>query len=179
MKKIVVNDTNVFIDLFNVGLLEGFFSLPWEVHTTEFVLLELTKAGQRDSISQYEENGLLHIPVFDEFVMSEILELYQQHVNKTNVSLTDCTVWYYAKRNSCTLLTGDRKLRNSSIIDGVEVHGIIYVIDQLVTGGILAKHIAVSKLMQLRESNPRLPKDEIEMRIKQWEKEIEEEGGCL
>ena len=27
MKKIVVNDTNVFIDLFNVGLLEGFFLL--------------------------------------------------------------------------------------------------------------------------------------------------------
>ena len=35
MKKIVVNDTNVFIDLFNVGLLEGFFSLPWEIHTTD------------------------------------------------------------------------------------------------------------------------------------------------
>ena len=64
MKKIVVNDTNVFIDLFNVGLLEGFFSLPWEIHTTEFVMLELTKEGQHDSVSQYKENGLLHISVF-------------------------------------------------------------------------------------------------------------------
>ena len=59
MKKIVVNDTNVFIDLFNVGLLEGFFSLPWEVHTTEFVMLELTREGQHDSVSQYKDNGLL------------------------------------------------------------------------------------------------------------------------
>lgn len=66
MKKIVVNDTNVFIDLFNVGLLEGFFSLPWEIHTTEFVMLELTKEGQHDSVSQYKENGLLHISVFGE-----------------------------------------------------------------------------------------------------------------
>lgn len=32
MKKIVVNDTNVFIDLFEVGLLEEFFHLPWEIY---------------------------------------------------------------------------------------------------------------------------------------------------
>ena len=179
MKKIVVNDTNVFIDLFNVGLLEGFFSLPWEVHTTEFVLLELTREGQRDSISQFEDNGLLHIPVFDESAMSNVIELYQQHKNKTNVSLTDCTVWYYATQNNYTLLTGDRKLRKASLIDGVEVHGLIYVIDQLVKEGILAKRIAISKLKQLRKSNPRLPMNEIEKRIKQWEKEINEKGGRL
>ena len=179
MKKIVVNDTNVFIDLFDVGLLEGFFSLPWEVHTTEFVMLELTREGQHDSVSQYVESGLLHIPVFEETVMSEVLELYQQHVNQTNVSLTDCSVWYYAKHNNYTLLTGDRKLRNASLIDGVEVHGIIYVIDQLVEEGILAKRIAISKLRQLGKSNPRLPKDEIEKRIKQLEKQIKEKGGSL
>lgn len=179
MKKIVVNDTNVFIDLFNVGLLEGFFSLPWEVHTTEFVMLELTRDGQHDTVSQYKDNGLLHIPVFDESVMYEVVKLYQQQKDKTNASLTDCTVWYYAKQNSYMLLTGDRKLRNASLIDGVEVHGIIYVIDQLVDEGILAKFIAISKLKQLGTSNPRLPKDEIEKRIKLWEKEIKEEGGSL
>ena len=168
MKKIVVNDTNVFIDLFNVGLLERFFSLPWEVHTTEFVMLELTREGQHDSVSQYKDNGLLHI-----------IKLYQQQKDKTNVSLTDCTVWYYAKQNNYTLLTGDRKLRNASLIDGVEVHGILYVIDQLVEEGILAKRIAISKLKQLEKSNPRLPQDEIEKRLKLWKKEIKQEGGCL
>lgn len=111
--------------------------------------------------------------------MYEVVKLYQQQKDKTNVSLTDCTVWYYAKQNNYTLLTGDRKLRNASLIDGVEVHGIIYVIDQLVKEGILAKRIAISKLIQLGKSNPRLPKDEIEKRIKQWEKQIKEEGGSL
>ena len=179
MKKIVVNDTNVFIDLFNVGLLEGFFSLPWEIHTTEFVMLELTKEGQHDSVSQYKENGLLHISVFDSDVMTEILELYHQHMNQTNLSLADCSVWYYAKHNSYTLLTGDRKLHNVSLLDDVEVHGIIYVIDQLVEEGILAKRLAISKKRQLGKSNPRLPKDEIEKRIKLWEQEIKWKGGGL
>ena len=111
--------------------------------------------------------------------MSEILEFYFHQKNKTNVSLTDCTVWYYAKSNGYTLLTGDRKLRHASLIDGVEVHGIIYVIDQLVEESILDKRLAIIKLRRLEESNPRLPKDEIEKRIKQWEKEIKKKGGYL
>lgn len=41
MKQIVVNDTNVFIDLLEVGLLDKFFLLSWEIHTTDFVMLEL------------------------------------------------------------------------------------------------------------------------------------------
>lgn len=35
MEKIVVSDTNIFIDLISVNLLDGFFSLPWEIHTTD------------------------------------------------------------------------------------------------------------------------------------------------
>lgn len=54
MKKVVVNDTNVFIDLFDVGLLEEFFSLPWEVHTTELVMLELLREGETETVSLYK-----------------------------------------------------------------------------------------------------------------------------
>jgi hypothetical protein len=42
-ERVVVNDTNVFIDLYSIGLLEEFFSLPWEVHTTNLVMLELKR----------------------------------------------------------------------------------------------------------------------------------------
>ena len=179
MKKIVVNDTNVFIDLFNVGLLEGFFSLPWEIHTTEFVMLELTKEGQHDSVSQYKENGLLHISVFDSDVMTEILELYHQHMNQTNLSLADCSVWYYAKKNNYALLTGDRKLRRVSESDNVEVHGIIYVFDSLKEAGIISAREAAAKLRQLYSINPRLPKEAIERRLRQWDGETNNEGGSL
>lgn len=179
MKKIVVNDTNIFIDLLNIGLLEGFFSMPWEVHTTEFVMLELTKENQHNFVSQYEDNNLLHIPAFDESVMSEILELFLHQRSKTNVSLTDYTAWYYAKSNGYTLLTADRKICQASLIGDVEVQGIIYVMEQLVEECILDKRLAIIKLRQLEEANPRLPKDEIEKHTKQWEKEIKKKGGRL
>ena len=172
MKKIVVNDTNVFIDLYEVGLLEEFFSLPWEVHTTDFVMLELQREGQHETVAKYKANKRLVVPVFEAKEMLEIGNLFQQYVNRTNLSLTDCSVWYYAKVNKYVLLTGDRKLRTTSILDGVEVHGVIYVFDALVEFDMISRQVAVEKLQQLYTINPRLPKEEIDKRINLWKAEI-------
>ena len=173
MKKIVVNDTNVFIDLYEVGLLDEFFSLPWEVHTTDFVMYELLREGQHETVAKYKADKRLVIPVFEGKEMSEIANMYQQSMEKTNLSLADCSVWYYAKMNNYILLTGDRKLRTASILDGVEVHGVIYVFDTLVELEIIPRQVAVEKLQQLYSMNPRLPKEEIEKRINLWGTEIE------
>ena len=172
MKKIVVNDTNVFIDLYEVGLLEQFFSLPWDVHTTDFVMLELQKEGQHETVARYKTDKRLVVPVFEAKEMLEIGNLFQQNMNRTNVSLTDCSVWYYAKVNNYILLTGDRKLRTTSILDGVEVHGVIYVFDALVEFNMISRQVAVEKLQQLHVINPRLPKEEIEKRINLWKAEM-------
>ena len=158
MKKIVVNDTNVFIDLFSVGLLEEFFSLPWEVHTTDLVMLELTKEGQGDTVGKYRQDGRLHVPTLEGKDMIAIGQLKALHEGKTNVSIADCSVWYYAKQNKYVLLTGDRKLRKASVLDGVEVHGIIYVFDNLVDTDVITTEVAAIKLRQLASINPRLPK---------------------
>lgn len=179
MKKIVVNDTNVFIDLHEVGLLDKFFLLPWEIHTTDFVMYELLREGQKDAVSRFEQDGLLHIATFDIKEIQAINKLFKQFDARTNVSITDCSVWYYARENNFTLLTGDRKLRKSAVGDGVEVRGIIYVFDELVESCIISPQIASEKLVMLRDINPRLPKDEIEKRLKHWGGEHEEKGGCL
>ena len=172
MKKIVVNDTNVFIDLYEVGLLEEFFSLPWEVHTTDFVMLELQREGQHETVAKYKADNRLVVSVFEAKEMSEIGNLFKQNMNRTNLSLTDCSVWYYAKVNNYILLTGDRKLRTASLLDGVEVHGVICVFDTLVEFNMISRQVAVEKLQQLYVINPRLPKEEIDKRINLWKVEI-------
>ena len=179
MKKIVVNDTNVFIDLHDVGLLEQFFHLPWEVHTTDFVMLELLNEGQKDTVTAYERDGSLHVATFEFEEIIEIDNLHKKVIDKTNLSLTDCSVWYYAKQNNYTLLTGDRKLRNSALNEGVEVRGIIYVFDELVANGIMTPSSAAEKLAFLKSINPRLPDSEIEKRLKLWAGEQNNGGGCL
>lgn len=108
------------------------------------------------------------IVVNDTNVFIEINKLHKRHNSNNNVSLTDCSVWYYAKRNRYTLLTGDRRLRSSALCEGVDVRGIIYVFDELVKFGIITSDLAHEKLRTLKELNPRLPQDEIDKRLKLW-----------
>lgn len=165
---IVVNDTNVLIDLHSIGLLEEFFSLPWEVHTTELVMLELVRKWQNEEVSQYKTKGQLHIPLLSEREMQIIVNMMLKFGSITNVSLADCSVWYYARENKYILLTGDRKLRGVSSLDGVEVHGTIYIFDKMVEHKVLTPSIAAEKLELLYSINHRLPKSEIDLRIKLW-----------
>jgi hypothetical protein len=135
-------------------------------------MLELLREGQHETVAKYQADKRLVVPVFEAKEMLEIGNLFQQYMNRTNLSLTDCSVWYYAKMNNYILLTGDRKLRSVSAYDGVEVHGVIYVIDTLVEFNMISRQVAVERLQQLYVINPRLPKEEIEKRINLWKAEI-------
>lgn len=107
----------------------------------------------------------------------KIIKLHESIINKTNLSFIDCSVWYYAKQNNYTLLTGDRKLRNLALNEGIEVRGIIYVFDELVSNGILSAGLAAQKLALLKSINHRLPESEIEKRLKLWEGDQRKEGA--
>ena len=175
MKQIVVNDTNVFIDLHDVGLLDKFFRLPWEVYTTDFVMSELQQDDQKAAVVGFKAEGRLHVVEFEFEEIVEINKLKQQYNVQTNVSLTDCSVWYYAKQNGYILLSGDRKLRNSAMKDGVEVKGILYVFDMLVETETITLKTASEKLALLKAINPRLPENEIKKRLKRWNVEQNKE----
>ena len=175
MKQIVVNDTNIFIDLHEVGLLDEFFRLPWEVHTTDYVIWEMQKEGQKSAVVDFKDEGLLHVVEFGFEDMIKINKLKQLYGDKTNVSSTDCSSWYYAKQNGCILLTEDRELRSSAMGDGVDVKGILYVFDMLVETGAISLEAASDRLTLLKAINPRLPENEIKKRLKQWNGEQSKE----
>ena len=82
-----------------------------------------------------------------------------------NLSFQDCTVLYYALNGDYKLLTGDRNLRVIAERHGLQVSGIIYVMDELLHHDILSKEEYITKLKALLESNHRLPTKEIMKRI--------------
>lgn len=55
MEKIVVSDINIFIDLISVNLLDGFFSLPWEIHTTDMIMKELKDSNQKAVVDAFRQ----------------------------------------------------------------------------------------------------------------------------
>ena len=164
--EIVVNDTNIFIDLHSIRLLDQFFELPITVHTVDFVINELTDEVQFKAINKYIENGKLKVQSFEADELLEIIEL--QSKAGGNVSIPDCAVWNYAKKNRYTLLTGDGQLRKKAIESNVTVKGIIYIFDHLVECEIITPQYAVIKLQELMKHNSRLPKSIIQERIEKW-----------
>lgn len=164
--EIVVNDTNIFIDLYSIGLLEQFFELPITVHTVDFIINELTEEDQYKAIRKYVDNGRLNVQSFDAVELLEIIEL--QSKAGGNVSIPDCAVWHYAKKHNYTLLTGDGQLRKKAIESNVIVKGVIYVFDYMVDCCIITPKCAATKLQELMTHNSRLPKSIIQERIEKW-----------
>lgn len=113
------------------------------------------------------QNGKLYVKEFDENEFRDIIDLYASRNN--NVSVADCSVWYYAKKNDYRLITVDGKLRSSATADGVIVSGVLYLTDMLVEFNLISKKDMAIKLKQLCLINKRLPKRIIDERIAKYE----------
>lgn len=167
MDTIVVNDTNIFIDLISVNLLDEFFQLPIQIHTTDLVIHELEDPVQKQLVLTYISKKKLIEKKHSAAELSEIAELKNNSNN--NVSIADCSVWLYAMKNQYTLLTGDAKLRKSASHSGVKVCGILKIFDMLVDEHqIIPMEKGAEKLAQLFRINNRLPSQEIRDRISKW-----------
>lgn len=165
-QKIVISDSNIFIDLVDTGLTDSFFALPFEIHTTTYILDELLKIEQRAAIEKFIANGQLHITSLEGELFIDLLLLYNSA--GSNLSVNDCSVWLLASLKEGSLLTGDRNLRRKAVQSGIEVHGILYVIDKMVEHAVITTAVARSALEFLGAHNSRLPKSEIDKRLEQW-----------
>lgn len=158
--EIVISDTNIFIDLWNIGLLERFCELPLSIHTTDFIIRELKTQGVKEAVIKLQQENKITVKTFKSNEYSEIMSLQDK-----NLSFQDCTVLYYALHSNYKLLTGDRNLRKVAERHGLQVSGIIYVIDKLLHHEILSEDEYIDKLKHLLNSNHRLPIKEIMKRI--------------
>lgn len=140
--------------------------LPCKIETTDFVINEITNEDQKKSIMRFIENGKLHVVSFASEEFQKVTLLFNNATN--NISLTDCSVWYHAKKTKGRLLTGDAKLRRVAFKDNVMVSGILYVFDNLVEHGIVEIDLCAMKLAKLLLKNSRLPRKDCEARIKRW-----------
>lgn len=164
--KILVNDTNIFIDLHSIGLLEEMCRLPYEIHTVDFVVAEIADADQRRIFDELVAQGGIFV---DGFTADEVIEIVEEHSAVSgNLSIPDCSVCYFARKHTVPMLTGDRRLRRYAEEQSIEVHGILFIFDELVRHDIISTSMAADRLEELFAINARLPKAEIRDRINRW-----------
>jgi predicted nucleic acid-binding protein len=168
--RIIVNDTSCLIDLRKAGLLQATLLLPFQsqialplVHSE---LLDFTPAEFED----LQARGL------------EIVDLDPERVGRAfnfraeypSLSFNDCLSMSLAEGiEDATLLTGDRNLRTQAAAIGIEVHGVLWVSDQLETGNHVAYQTLHDALQALR-ADPVvfLPNGEIDLRLRRLRQKL-------
>ena len=163
--RIAINDANLFIDLFELDLIDSFFLLNLEFHTTSLIKGELNQE-QQIVLQQYINSGKLKI----RGISIEEIETFQSlPVQTKRLSVQDLSIYFYAKElENFMILTGDNRLRKEAEKVGYEVHGVLWVLEGLVKNNILEKQIAVQKLEELMKVNLWLPVRECEKLIQVW-----------
>ncbi len=166
--RLIITDSNIFIDLLDIGLLAEFFRLDLEIHTTSMVIRELFPE-QRKPLTQYHASGKL---IIDSISGQEIKEIYTLSYPKS-LSITDKSVLYIASKIKAIILTGDKAMRNHAKRENLEYHGILWLFDQLVASKILSGSVAGRKInllvsMNIVYRNNEVLMAEIHKRIKKW-----------
>lgn len=163
--RIAINDANLFIDLFEIGLIESFFSLNLKFHTTSLIMKELDE-NQQALLHQFIEVGKLKIR---EISLAEMETFNGLPVQTKKLSIQDLSLYYYAlELKQCMILTGDNKLRKEAEKLGFEVHGVLWVFEELVKNDFLEAKKASQLLELLKRINLWLPIKECDRMIEKW-----------
>lgn len=165
--KVAVKDANILIDLANGDLLELCLRLPYEFVTTDAVLLQLKYEPQWQAVRPFVENEVICIAPLS----AKEQVLIQQDPRIVKFDFTDLGVLFVAEREKAILLTGDLPLRKESKKQGVRVHGLLWVMDQLIECRQLLPGAAAKSLRLILAQGARLPVDECKRRLREWGKE--------
>ena len=164
MACVVVNDACCLIDLRKGRLLHAVLSLPhrfvvpYPVRASE--LLEFTAQEW-----QLLDDGGLETFDLPPDAVTEALAIKAQ---RGRLSANDCfCLVTTARHEDAVLLTGDQLLRQSASAMGVEVHGVLWIIDLLLDAGWRPLDLLVSALETWRHDPAVfLPAAEIDRRLR-------------
>jgi predicted nucleic acid-binding protein len=162
--RIIISDSSCLIDLRKASLLEPLLALPYEflIPNTLFEeeLIKFTAAQKRDLIRR----GLKVIDLPGE----DVLRAQTVVRRLPKLSVHDGFAFALAENHpGCILLTGDNELRTFASQNNMEVHGILWVIDQFHRHKIKPATALLAVLQALyADPTVRLPRRELTAIIK-------------
>jgi hypothetical protein len=162
--KVVVKDANILLDLVIGDILGAWLSLGYQTCTTHLVWKEIKDTKQREKVIPYIESGQIGLRDIDGEDWNEIYRFSE----KLGVSVPDGSVWFVARAENAILLSGDGRLRKVAKADGIEIRGVLWVLDELVARERLRPSSALSALTAILLSGSYLPKEECEKRMELW-----------
>ncbi len=153
-------DTSVLIDLHVGRLLRQAFQLKLSLMAPDVLIAELQEPDGVLVVSY----GLTRI----ELTGNEVAEVHRLAILHRGPSINDQFALVAAKTKGALLLTSDRHLREVAEIEGVPVHGTLWLLDEMVRVAAISPLIAAQALDRMLKNGSRLPQIECQVRFKRW-----------
>jgi hypothetical protein len=163
----LVWDATAIIDMQHGGLLREALVLPFEM------------VGSDLAISEVHEVSPDELLLFGLSVCShsgeELLAIEAEGLEYRNLSPTDLASLRLAESLGAVLVTGDASLRRLAESRGVEVHGVLWVFDELVACGAAGAERCAVALRAVLANGGWLPDSECQKRFALWECAVAQE----
>ncbi len=162
--KIIITDTNIITDLSNANILDKFVKLD-NVYISDMV--------KRDEINSDTGN----VNIIKKFktinaTSEEIDEIFKISQEIRGLSPYDIINFIIARNNNAILATGDKKLKDYSEANGVEVIRTLKIIKLMKEKNVITTKEAINACTKLKENNnTRIPPANIDNAIKEFEKD--------
>lgn len=164
MTKVIVNDASCLIDLRKARLLHAMMSLPFHFVVPYPIRHDEVLDFTPQEWQMLDESGVETYDLPPDAV-SEAISLKQHNAR---LSTNDCFCLVSCKRHGkAVLLTGDARLRSVAEADSIEVHGVLWIIDQLSERDLSAPNVLIAALETWRDDPAVfLPLSEIANRLR-------------
>ena len=154
---LVISDASVLIDIEHGDLTSAMFSLPWQFAVPDILFFE-ELSNRHEHLLEF---GLI-CKVMDSKLISQAYDLRQKHLQ---TSVNDLLALTLARDQQCLLLTGDKALRQVASGLNIEVHGTLWLIDQMINYKKISVDTAKASFQSMRASGSRLPWSEVDKLI--------------
>jgi predicted nucleic acid-binding protein len=164
---VLVSDTSVLIDLERGQLLEEMFRLPFEFAVPDLLYAkELTGALGEKLVALG-----LRVEVLTPAELSRATIARRQNAR---LSTPDTFAFAIAQSRHWTLLTGDGGLRELAQAERIDMHGVLWLFDQLADGN----HVSFERLHRelsaiFAHPRCRLPANEVRLRLARFAQRLE------
>ena len=163
---IAITDACFLIDLIDINLFEEFLGLGYQIHITSSVFAELEGDEYLKPVSKrikQKKVFLYNLTADDQTALEKLMGKLSSRLSEP-----DCSCLYLAKEINATILTCEKLLTKAAKKLNLDVHGSLWILDQLLDSSMITKRTAYVKLKDLMLINPRLPEKECEKRLKRW-----------
>lgn len=162
--RLLVSDANIIIDMNTGGLLRLMFRLDATFAVPDILFEEELRANH----PELPRLGLKMLELREETVAyaDRLVEKYQ----RLGASINDLLALALAGQEKCPLLTGDSRLRTAGQTEGIDVHGTLWLIEQMVNARTITARQAEAGYEKMRDTGRRLPWDEVEKQLRAFKK---------